>query len=178
MNLTVREMRKEDILLIAEYWTTADNEHLLNMGVDHNKLPAKDEFINMLTAQLNLPIEQKRSYCIIWEEDGNAIGHCNTNPTNYGKEAFMHLHLWKKEVRKNGIGFTLLKSTIPLFFERLKLQKLYCEPYALNPAPNKTLQKIGFEFEKEYTTIPGFLNFEQPVKRWVLTYEKFKSLNY
>jgi RimJ/RimL family protein N-acetyltransferase len=66
--------------------------------------------------------------------------------------------------------------TLPLFFERLQLKKLYCEPYALNSAPNKSLEKVGFEFIKEYITIPGSLNFEQPVKRWELSYEKFQLL--
>ena len=170
-------MREEDIEPITDYWLHSDKEHLQNMGVDLNKLPTKEELTKTLLTQLNLPIEQKRSFCIIWEEDGKAIGHCNTNPTTFGKYAYMHLHLWKKSLRQKGAGTTLVKMTLSLFFEKLKLQKLYCEPYALNEAPNKTVQKIGFELEREYVTTPGSVNFEQPVKRWVLTYKKFKSLN-
>jgi RimJ/RimL family protein N-acetyltransferase len=177
MELTVREMRKEDIEPIINYWLNADKEHLQNMGVDPNKLPTKEELSQILLTQLNLPIEQKRSYCIMWEEDKKAIGHCNTNPTTFGKYAYMHLHLWDKSFRQKGAGIALLKMTLPLFFEKLKLQKLYCEPYALNEAPNKTIQKIGFTLEREYVTTPGSLNFEQPVKRWVLSYQKFKNLN-
>ena len=59
----------------------------------------------------------------------------------------------------------------------MNLKILYCEPYSLNPAPNHTLKKIGFEFVKENITIPGFLNFEQKVNLWKLTCEKFKTLN-
>ena len=70
----------------------------------------------------------------------------------------------------------MVKMTLPYFFENLKLKKMYSEPYALNPAPNRILKKVGFEFVKEYTTIPGSLNFEQPVKRWELTYENFKKI--
>ena len=88
----------------------------------------------------------------------------------------MHLHLWNAENRTKGFGTKLLKMTLPFFFENLHLKKLYCEPYALNPAPNKTLENIGFEFEKEYITIPGSLNFEQPVKRWVMGLEKYKDV--
>jgi hypothetical protein len=58
----------------------------------------------------------------------------------------------------------------------IPLKKLFCEPYALNPAPNKTLEKIGFEFVKEYITTPGWINFEQPVKLWMMDFEKFKTL--
>jgi hypothetical protein len=35
---------------------------------------------------------------------------------------------------------------------------------------------VGFEFIKEYITIPGFLNFEQPVRLWQLTLERFTAL--
>ena len=71
------------------------------------------------------------------------------------------------------MGLELVKLTLPHFFEKLKLRKLYCEPYALNPAPNKTLARAGFELMKEYTTTPGPLNFEQPVKLWQMTRKQF-----
>jgi RimJ/RimL family protein N-acetyltransferase len=174
--LSVREIQQTDIDSIAQYWLNADTSFLISIGVDLNKLPTWDQLAQMLSSQINTPIEEKKSYCIIWEVDGRPIGHSNTNPTIYGKEAYMHLHLWDNKVRKRGLGTELVKMTLPYFFENLKLRKLYSEPYALNPAPNKTLQKAGFEFVREYTTTPGTLNFEQPVKRWELSYEKFKQL--
>jgi RimJ/RimL family protein N-acetyltransferase len=66
--------------------------------------------------------------------------------------------------------------TLPYFFQNFELKNLYCEPYALNPAPNKTLKKIGFQFVKQYVTIPGSLNFEQEVNRWELKFEDFVLL--
>ena len=67
--------------------------------------------------------------------------------------------------------------SLSYFFKHLKLQKVVCEPYALNDAPNKTLKKAGFNFIKEYTTIPGSLNFEQPVKQWSLLNTEFVESN-
>lgn len=64
------------------------------MGVDVGKMPSEEKLLQMLLEQLNTPIERKTSYGIIWENNGRSIGHCNTNPTVYGKEAKMHLHLW------------------------------------------------------------------------------------
>jgi RimJ/RimL family protein N-acetyltransferase len=174
--LSIREIKESDIDLIIQYWFTSESEYLISLGVDLNKHPTREQLSQMLWIQLNLPIEKKNSYCIIWEIDGIPVGHCNTNPTTYGKEAFMHLHIWKSEIRKKGLGIKLLQMTLPYFFENLKLEKLFCQPYALNPAPNKTLEKIGFDFVKEYVTIPGALNFEQPVKLWELSYQKFKEL--
>jgi RimJ/RimL family protein N-acetyltransferase len=54
------------------------------------------------------------------------------------------------------------------FFRNPGLKKLYCEPYAENPAPNKVLSKLGFTFVKTYQTVPGKTCFEQYVNRWEL----------
>ena len=175
-NLSVREIQERDISLIIDYWLNADKLFLLNMGVDVNKMPSKEEWQNMLLAQISQPYENKNSYCIIWQVNGTPVGHSNVNKIVFREEAYMHLHLWKNEFRKTGFGTELVKMTLPYFFENLGLDKLYCEPYASNPAPNKTLEKTGFEFIKEYITTPGFLNFEQKVNLWELSYEKFRIL--
>ncbi|MDF2437503.1 MAG: hypothetical protein K0Q95_1879 [Bacteroidota bacterium] len=173
--LSVRELTETDISLIADYWLTADSSFLEGMGVDLNKLPSRGELSNMLLMQLQTPLVHKRSFCMIWELNGNPVGHSNVNPMQFGEEATMHLHLWKNAERKRGMGSELVRLTLPHFFEKLQLKKLISEPYALNPAPNKTLEKVGFEFVKEYITIPGSLNFEQPVKRWEMTLEHLKK---
>ena len=144
--LSVREIRHSDISDIVNYWHTASKSYLHGMGADINKLPSREEFAHMLAKHINTPIEQRISYCIIWEADGRSIGHSNTNPTKYGEEAFMHLHLWNSGLRKKGLGAELVKLTLPFFFNKLKLKKLYSEPYALNPAPNKTFEKLGADF--------------------------------
>jgi RimJ/RimL family protein N-acetyltransferase len=88
----------------------------------------------------------------------------------------MHLHMWRKDVRKNGHGLELMRMSIPYYFNEFKLKTLYCEPYALNEAPNKTLPKLGFDFVKRYDTIPGWISFHQPVNRWKLDEDKFRKL--
>jgi RimJ/RimL family protein N-acetyltransferase len=174
--LSVREIQEGDINLITNYWLRADNTFLQGMGVDLNKMPAEKEWKAILSEPLGLPLKEKKSYCIIWQQDGMPIGHSNVNKIIFGEEAYMHLHLWKAGLRQNGSGAALVKMTLPYFFENLELKKLYCEPYALNPAPNKTLEKAGFTFVKEHITTPGWLNFEQPVNRWELSYDSFKSM--
>lgn len=173
---TIKELTEQEIPLIAEYWLGSSDLHLESMGVDLSKIPAREDFETMLNHQLSLPNEDRNAYAIIWQLNDQPIGHCNTNPTDYGNEANMHLHIWTEENRRKQLGFLFLKKTIPLFFERLKLKLLVCEPYALNPAPNKTMEKLGFTFEKEYVTIPGSINYEQPVNRWVIDSETAKKL--
>ncbi len=174
--LTVRELLKDDIQSIIDYWSKHDASYYEHMGVDVNKLPQADQLAESLLLQIATPVESKKAYCIIWECNGQAIGHCNLNPISFGEVAHLHLHMWQRGTRNKGMGTTLLELTLPFFFNKLELKKLYCEPYVLNNAPNKTLQRVGFEFEKEYVTIPGSLNFEQPVKRWLLTRERFAEL--
>ena len=173
--LSVREIQEEDIDLIIEYWMNAEPAFLTGMGVDLAKIPDAAEWRDMLLTQIHQPIEEKQSYCIIWLVDDQPVGHSNVNKIIFGEEAYMHLHMWQSPLRKKGYGVELVKKSIPYFFNRLQLQRLFCEPYALNPAPNKTLERSGFSFVKRYLTIPGWLNFEQEVNRWELTPEYFES---
>jgi len=173
--LSVREIEEKDIGAIADYWLGADARYLQNMGADINKLPPRQEWTAMLGEQISSPMEEKQAYCIIWEADGQAVGHSNINKITFGQEAYMHLHLWGAGQRKQGMGSQLVHLTLPYFFENFKLQKLCCEIYVLNIAPNKALERAGFEFISNYTTIPGWINFEQQVSLWELSYEKFQS---
>lgn len=174
--LSVRELEGRDIPALTAYWVDADDDHLLAMGVALGKMMPAAQWETMLSAQLKQSYAEKKSYCIIWEEDGKAIGHSNVNKIVFGKEAYMHLHLWHKDTRLQGRGAELVKKTLPYFFKHLELEDLYCEPYALNPAPNKTLAKVGFTFVKEYTTVPGTLNFEQVVNLWHLSKADFEKM--
>jgi len=175
-SLSVRELDESDVDLIANYWSQADPDYLTGLGVDLSKLPSRDDFAKMLTDQLKLPLELRQSYCTIWQEGQQAIGHCNVNKLVFGQEAFMHLHLWRPELRHQGLGMPLVRQSLKLFFGRLELQNLICEPYALNPAPNGVLAKVGFDFVKQYMTVPGTINFEQKVNRWHMSRVRFASL--
>ena len=170
--ISVREASISDIPLIVDYWMSSTDNHLVGMGVDLKKLPNK----NNLTQALTQAITSEKSYALIWEFNKEPIGHTNVNNIIIGKHAFMHIHLWKKPVRQKGLGSQLIMQSLPLYFKKLQLKVLYCEPYALNEAPNKTLKKIGFEFVKRYTTIPGSINFEQEVNQWKITKNQLEKL--
>lgn len=168
---TIRSLREGDISSISAYWRESDDDYLVGMGVDLSKMPSHEQFSEMLLKQINTPNSEKTGHCIIWEVNGEAIGHNNINNLIQGKDANMHLHIWHAANRNLGWGETLIRQSIPSFFELFSLNQLNCEPYALNPAPHKLLKNLGFEFEKEYVTTPGSINFEQPVKRWTISRE-------
>lgn len=167
--LRIREIQSVDIDSIIHYWLDSDKAYLKGMGVDLSLLPKADEIRNFLENQIKTPIEEKTSYALIWELNNHAIGHCNVNEIDFGNSAKMHLHLWDVSNRKKGIGTELVQKSTDIFFKNLKLKTIICEPYANNEAPNKTLAKCGFEFQKKYITTPGTWNFEQEVCRWELT---------
>ena len=175
-DLLVRELEPADIDLFMSYWFDADESSLANMGVDIKKLPTKQEFLKYWRSQLEMPVEKRLSYCVIWQMNNIPIGHSSTRPINFGKDAYMHLHLWNAEERRKGIGYEFLKKTVPHYFEKLRLKDLYCEPYALNPAPNRLLEKLGFDFVKKHRAIPGPSNFKQDVNLWHLSHRKFVQL--
>ena len=164
--LTVRELQESDISHIADYWHDSDPAFQIGMGVDLSKLGDREGLVKGLTKQIATPYEEKRGYAIIWELNGQSIGHCNVTHIVFGEEAKMHLHMWVAVERQKGLGTELVKKSIPYFFNNLKVKTLWCEPYALNPAPNRVLEKVGFEFIKQYRTVPGYICFEQEVKRW------------
>ena len=173
MKLRVREMQLNDITKIVDYFRNADTNFLEGMGVDKNKLPEKDDWIEKLKLEFNKSYKQKEFYYIIWLIDNHPLGHSNINNIEFGDTALMHLHLWKKGRRKSGLGLEFLKQTIPFYFKHFELKKLICKPYAENIAPNKTLKKIGFEMIRTYNTIPGWINFHQTVNQYELTKEQF-----
>jgi [ribosomal protein S5]-alanine N-acetyltransferase len=168
MTLHTRELQAPDVDHILHYWTSASPDFLIGMGVDLSKMPPPEAMHAAISAQLLQDYPEKQSYAIIWEIDGVPAGHSNVNNIIFGEEAYMHLHLWHSERRRQGVGPQLVRMTVPFFFKNLQLKRLYCEPYAYNPAPNRALEKAGFHFEKCYRTVPGSFSSEQEVNRWVL----------
>lgn len=164
----VQELDEKDIEPLTNYWLNSAPDYMRGMGVDLAKMPSREQWQQMLGTQISQDYPEKQSYGLIWLLDGQPIGHSNVNKIVFGEEAYMHLHIWYPEYRKGGHGPAFLEMAIPLFFENLRLKRLYCEPYALNPAPNRTLPKLGFTFVKSYVTTPGWINFEQEVNLWVL----------
>jgi RimJ/RimL family protein N-acetyltransferase len=177
MELSVREMEKEDIEIIVDYFVNADIYFLKSIGADKTKLPNRTEWIKKLNNEFEKTNKKKQYYYIIWMIDNQPTGHSNINKIDFGKTATMHLHLWKSNNRQKGLGPQFLKRTIPYYFNNFKLEKLICEPKSKNIAPNQILKKVGFKFIKEYETVLGMINFLQSVNRYEMTKERFKEID-
>jgi RimJ/RimL family protein N-acetyltransferase len=174
MTRTVREIIKTDINLIIDYFLNSTPEFLTKMGVDVSKLPGRMEWSKIILDDLERPPELKKLYYVTWEIDGIPLGHSNINNIIFGNEAYMHLHLWDTCNRGKGDGTWFIKQSLFYYFNIFKLKKIFCQPYALNVAPNKTLRNAGFTFIKKYETTPGWLNFKQWVNLWVLDSDNYQ----
>jgi hypothetical protein len=96
------------------------------------------------------------------------VGFSSLDHIVFGEEAFMHLHIVERSRRHRGLGANFVKLSASKYFEVFELKHLYCEPNALNVAPNRTLQRAGFTYLFSHETIPGPINFRQVTTRWVL----------
>lgn len=170
--MSIRELELNDIEKIVDYFVKSDADFLKGMGADKSKLPIRKEWISKLKSEFKKPNKKKEFYYIIWMINNEPIGHSNINKIDFGNSATMHLHLWKNERRKKGLGLVFLRQTIPYYFKNFELEKLICEPYLKNIAPNKVLKNLGFEFIRTYETTPGWINFHQKVNRYELKKEQ------
>jgi RimJ/RimL family protein N-acetyltransferase len=152
---------------MVDYFLDADDEFLRGMGVARSSLPLREDWISSVLRDHDRPDHEKGRAYLAWIYEGVAIGHSSINKIQIGKEAFIHLHLWLRARRQRGLGTTFFRLSAARFAEDFSLKRLYCEPYAENPGPNRALEKSEFRFVKRYRTVPGPINFEQDVNQYV-----------
>lgn len=170
--MEVRALAPGEAGLVVDYFHDAEPEHLELLGVDPSRLPARDAWLRRLEDELARPLEQRAGFFLVWRLDGQAAGFSSCDKIRFGERANMHLHITAADRRAQGLGAEFVKLSVPIYFERLRLKALYCEPNAFNVAPNRTLQKAGFKYLKTHMTVPGPLNFHQAVTRWVIEAEQ------
>lgn len=152
---------------MVDYFLTADDEFLRGMGVARNRLPARDEWIASAIRDHHRPVHEKERAYLAWLYDGTLIGHSSLTKIMVGEKAFIHLHIWSPGYRREGLGTDFFRFSAERFARECSLKRLFCEPFADNPSPNRVLPKAGFRFVKRYRTTPGPINFEQDVNQYV-----------
>ncbi len=171
MGTSVREMLPSEADLRIRYFHDASDSHLARMGVDRASLPDPATWQAFHERDCARPLREREQYTLVWELDGRPIGFSSLDRIRYGVEAFMHLHVVEPTLRRKGLGSELVAKSVAVYFEVFELRRLYCEPNALNVAPNRTLQRTGFAYCFSHETVPGPLNFPQVTTRWVLERE-------
>jgi RimJ/RimL family protein N-acetyltransferase len=168
MDIAVREMALAETDLVVDYFHSATPEHLEMLGVDPTRLPRPDAWREAIRRDFAQPLEKRLAFAVTWLLDGQPVGFSSCDQIVIGDRANMHLHVTKAGYRQQGIGTQCVRRSVDLYFERLRLKRLICEPNAFNVGPNRTLQKAGFAYVKTHMTVPGPLNYHQAVTRWVV----------
>jgi RimJ/RimL family protein N-acetyltransferase len=166
--LLVREMQLSEVEVRINYFHDASDEYLQMLGVDRALLPGREAWLASYEEDHARPIAERESYSLIWEMDGQTVGFSSADHIAFGHDAFMHLHVLRPDKRRRGLGAEFVKRSATHYFEALELQRLFCEPNAMNIAPNRTLQRAGFRYLFSLETTPGPINFRQVTTRWVL----------
>jgi RimJ/RimL family protein N-acetyltransferase len=159
---------QSDYERMIDYFLGADEAFLRGMGIDPKKLPRRQAWLeSVLLDHQRIDAEKERAY-LAWIHDGVPVGHSSISKIRPGEEAFIHLHLWARGLRQAGLGTQYFSASAAEFARVFRLRRLYCEPYAENPGPNRVLLKAGFRFIRRYRTVPGPINFEQDVNQYSL----------
>lgn len=173
--LTVRDLRLDEVDVRLGYFHHATDEYLHRLGVDRARLPAPSAWRAQYEEDFRRPIEQRETWAVAWEADGDLVGFSSVDQISFGREAFLHLHILDSGRRHAGLGAGLVRLSAQRFFEVLELDRLFSEPNAFNVAPNRTLQRAGFRYLFTHETTPSPLNFPQVATRWVLDREDLET---
>jgi RimJ/RimL family protein N-acetyltransferase len=168
MDCVVREMTADEADIVIDYFHSATPEHLEMLGVDPTRIPLKSVWAGAFRQLFEMPLERRPGFLVTWLCDGRVVGFSSCDKIVFGEQAFMHLHVTVPDLRQRGMGAQCVARSVDMYFDRLKLKRLFCEPNAFNVGPNRTLQKAGFTYVKTHMTVPGPLNFHQAVTRWVI----------
>ena len=169
MSLVVREMAESEVDLIIDYFHASTPEHLELIGVDPERLPKREDWRAYYGVVFQQPVERRETLLLTWLDGERPVGFSSADKIAFGRHAHMHLHVTAPDERRRGLGVEAVRRSVALYFEHLRLKRLFCEPHAFNAAPNRTLRSAGFRYLKTHITVPGPLNFRQPVTRWVIS---------
>ncbi|WP_420451749.1 GNAT family N-acetyltransferase [Ilumatobacter sp.] len=159
-------MTVDDASMRIRYFHDASDEFLVRLGVDRALLPDPADWLEWYRTDFERPIPERQSYGVMWMVEADVVGWSNVDHIEFGRQAFMHLHIADEHNRATGHGSRFVALGLRELFNVLQLDRLYCEPNALNAAPNRTLQRVGFTYEFSHVATPGSINFKQVTTRW------------
>jgi RimJ/RimL family protein N-acetyltransferase len=166
--ITVREMRPDEVHIRIDYFHRASDADLLVLGVDRARLPSPRAWQESYEEDHSRSLEERSGYALLWMLDHVVVGFSTADEIVLGQEARMHLHIVDANRRRRGLGTQFVRLSAKEYFAVFDLQRLFCEPNALNVAPNRTLQRAGFRYVLSRECTPSPINFPQVTTRWVL----------
>ncbi len=161
-------MRADEFHIRIDYFHRATDAELIVLGVDRARLPSPRTWQESYDEDLSRPLKERSGYALLWMLDHVIVGFSTADQIVFGQEARMHLHIVDADRRRQGLGTQFVRLSAKAYFEIFELQRLFCEPNAVNVAPNRTLQRAGFRYVLSRECTPSPINFPQVTTQWVL----------
>lgn len=151
---------------MIDYFLDAEPDYLRGMGVNPARLMTREDWLAYVLRDHEQPDAAKDRCYVAWLYDKEVVGHSSVNYIHAGSHANIHLHMWRPDLRRGGIGMRFFRTSANYFMGRFQLQRLLCEPFADNPPPNRVLEKLGFQFVRRHRVVPGSMSDEIDVNLW------------
>ena len=164
----MRPMEFDEYQYVVDYFHDSPDDLLRRMGVDRALLPEQQSWLAHLRSEHSKAPGQAERLWLCWLLDSQPVGHSSLSDIELGKRANIHLHIWRPLERGQGFGTRLFELSVDYAFEHLDLARLYCEPKADNPVPNRVAKKLGFQLVETRWTTPGAITFEQQTNVYML----------
>jgi RimJ/RimL family protein N-acetyltransferase len=173
-NIGVRDLTRDDIPLVVDYWYAASEAFLDSMCIDPAKLPKRAELEVAMARNASL-VERggaSRSTVLVVTCDQRPVGIHSANDVVPGATASFHAHIWHPELRGRGIAQVSYPAAWRVFFDRFDLQSMMFKTAASNQRSVGALQNLGLSFVGEEETSDGVLRDHTVVRVYVLTREQ------
>jgi len=168
MKTEVRPLSSNELEKVVDYFLNFTLEEDLLAGADRKNYPSREKWIKLLLEDAKQPLRKRRFFYLGWFLEGKLIGHCNINNIEFGEEAYIHIHLWDRTLRRQGLATCFLMKAVNFYFKYFTLHKIISEPKSDNIGSKKTLQKCGFSFLNAHVKKPDMLSIEHEVSHYEL----------
>jgi hypothetical protein len=76
-------------------------------------------------AEFRLPLLKRKEIVLIWELDGKPLGFSSVNKIIFGREAYMHLHILREDMRNCSYRVACVMKSAALYFDTISLMPLF-----------------------------------------------------
>lgn len=164
--LITSQCTREELALIVDYLKDSDTDYLLSLGFAPEKLPPKEQFMEIMYADYAKPEAERMWMYLIWKKEGIPIGFTMLDNFTVGGDAGIHYHILEARDRAKGYGRFFLQESVVHFFEKFNLSSISADTSVTNVAGNRLPEILGFEFEKEHLLPATMVTNELLVNRW------------
>jgi RimJ/RimL family protein N-acetyltransferase len=174
----VRDLHKDDIPHLVQYWFHSPPGFIEGLGVDTRKLASISEFKKTLQEKYdnnkNLSVSRINALTITYK--GSPIGSHPINPVVEGDYGIFHAHIWKPELRGMGIGLISYPKACRVFMKRFGLKKILFKTPVQNIGSIRVKEKLGIRCLGEERISFSIMQDNTLTKVFELTAEEAETL--